>query len=135
VSGVKPGDRIAAVIANVPEAIVGALAAAAIGAVWSSCSPDFGVRGILDRFGQIEPVAIIAVDGYTYGGTRFDILTKLREVLEHLPTVRTTVIVPLLEERPEISILPTSILWRDWLAPHAGADLQFVRMSFNHPLY
>ncbi len=92
-AGVKPGDRVAGMLTNTPEAIVAALGAAAIGAVWSSCSPDFGVQGVLDRFGQIEPVVFFAVDGYQYGGKWFDCRAKVADILQGLPSVREVVMV------------------------------------------
>ena len=88
--GIVPGDRIAGYLPNLPEGVIGALAAAAVGAVWTSCSPDFGVQGVLDRFGQIEPQVLIAADGYCYGGKRFDCLAKVAAALEQLPSVLTT---------------------------------------------
>ena len=98
-AGVAPGDRVAGIVANMPEAIIAALAAASIGAVWSSCSPDFGVQGVLDRFGQIEPVVLVSVDGYHYGGKCFDCLGKLTEVAEQLPSVRQVVVIPVAGRR------------------------------------
>ena len=86
-AGIRPGDRVAAYLPNVPEAIVAVLGAAAVGAVWSSCSPDFGVQGVLDRFGQIEPRILIAADRYVYGGKTFDQRAKIADVLKQLPTV------------------------------------------------
>ena len=86
--GVKQGDRVAAMLPNMPEAIAGMLAAASLGAIWSSCSPDFGVEGVLDRFGQIEPVLFIACDGYWYNGKQNDVSAKVKAVLERLPSVR-----------------------------------------------
>ena len=85
--GVVAGDRVAAFIPNIPEAVVAALGAAAVGAVWSSCSPDFGVQGVLDRFGQIEPKVLVTADGYFYGGKAHDSLARVRQVLDSLPSV------------------------------------------------
>src|SRR6476646_2422463 len=85
--GIGRGDRVAASLPNVPEAIVGVLGAASVGAVWSSCSPDFGVQGVLDRFGQIEPRLLIAADSYVYGGKTFDQRPKIAAVRQQLPTV------------------------------------------------
>ena len=86
-SGIEPGDRIVAYMPNIPETIFCMLAAAACGATWSSCSPDFGARGVIDRFGQVNPRILIAVDGYTYNGKKFDISEKLTEIRQHLPTI------------------------------------------------
>ena len=93
-AGIQPGDRVASYLGNVPEAIVGVLGAAAIGAVWSSCSPDFGVQGVLDRFGQIEPRVLFAADSYHYSGKAFDQRPKIAAALETLPTVERTIIGP-----------------------------------------
>ena len=133
--GIGVGDRVAGFVANVPEAIVAALGAAAIGAVWCSCSPDFGVQGAVDRFSQIAPLVLIAVDGYQYGGTRYDCRSKVAEIAGHLPALRRTIVVPLLEDAPAPSGLPGAVAWEDWLGgirPMTGA---FERFAFNHPLY
>jgi acetoacetyl-CoA synthetase len=92
-AGVREGDRVAGIVANTPETIVAALGAAAIGAVWSSCSPDFGVQGVLDRFGQISPAVLFTVDGYVYGGKRFDCLAKAAEVARALPGLKQVVVI------------------------------------------
>jgi acetoacetyl-CoA synthetase len=134
-TGVQAGDRVAAYLPNVPEAIVGVLAAASIGAVWSSCSPDFGVQGVLDRFGQIEPRVLIAADGYHYGGKTHDLIGKLRDIVGALPTVQRTVILPFVRPAPALDGIPNAVGWADFVAAHDGADLVFERLPFNHPLY
>jgi acetoacetyl-CoA synthetase len=133
--GVGPGDRVAAVVANVPEAMIAALGAAAIGAVWSSCSPDFGVPGVLDRFGQIQPTVLIAVDGYHYSGKAIDILPKVAEVVRALPTVRQCVVVPLLRETPAIEGVPHAVLWSEFLGVAPVGEIAYERFPFDHPLY
>ena len=132
--GIGPGDRVAAYVPNIPESIVAALAAASIGAVWSSCSPDFGVQGILDRFGQIEPRVLIAADGYRYGGKTHDCLARVREVVGRLPSVERTVIVPFIGEAPALDGLPGAVSWDDLTQREAG-PIAFERLAFNHPLY
>jgi len=134
-AGVAPGERVCGIVANVPEAIVMALGAAAIGATWSSCSPDFGVQGILDRFGQIDPSVLCSVDGYAYGGRRFDCLEKLAAVVPRLPSVRDVVIMPLADARPDVSRVPNARLWHDWLAEAGDEPIEWTRFPFNHPLY
>ena len=134
-SGVVAGDRVAAIVANVPEAIIAALGAAAIGAVWSSCSPDFGVRGVLDRFGQIAPRVLFSVDGYFYAGKRHDCLAKLEEVARALPSVTRVVLIPLAEASPTISQVPRALLWDEWLAPYSAAEIAFEPLPCSHPLY
>lgn len=132
--GVQKGDRVAAIVSNVPEAIVAALATATIGAVWSSCSPDFGIAGIVDRFGQIAPVVLFSVDGYHYGGRRFDCLGRLTEVASRLPSVRQIVVIPFAGSDEPAPV--SSSRWDDWLAT-ADADDEFVfeAFPFAHPLY
>jgi acetoacetyl-CoA synthetase len=132
--GIGPGDRVGAYLPNMPEAIVAALAAASIGAVWSSCSPDFGVQGVLDRFGQIEPRILIAADGYFYGGRTRDSLERVREVATALHTVDRVVIVPYVDPAPRIADLPKAVLWEHFVDGH-DTELIFERLPFNHPLY
>jgi len=119
--GIRAGDRVAAYLPNTPEAIVGVLGTAAIGAVWSSCSPDFGVQGVLDRFGQIEPRLLIAADRYVYGGKTFDQRPKIAEAVARLPTL--------------VRAIAGEAEWDAFLAPHRGAPLSFERLPFDHPLY
>ena len=126
---------MAAYLPNIPEAIVGMLAASAIGAVWSSCSPDFGVAGVLDRFGQIAPTVLLGVDGYVYGGKRFDCLEKLAAVREGLPSVRCALVVPHASASPDLGAIRDGASWPEALGPHAGVPLAFAAFPFNHPLY
>ena len=134
-AGVVPGDRVCGIVANVPEAIIAALGAAAVGAVWSSCSPDFGVQGVLDRFGQIAPVVLFSVDGYHYAGKTHDCLDKLRQIAARLPTVRRIVVIPLLEESPDLTGLEDAVGWHEWRQAPPTADIPFERFPFAHPLY
>ena len=134
-AGVVPGDRIAAIVPNVPEAIVGALGAAAIGAVWCSCSPDFGIQGVVDRFGQIAPAALIAVDGYQYNGKQYDSRSTLAAVVQQLPTLRRIVVVPRLDPASGRVDLDGAVAWDDWLRSVAPIDGALERFPFDHPLY
>jgi acetoacetyl-CoA synthetase len=134
-AGVGAGDRVAGIVANVPEAMIAALGAAAIGAVWSSCSPDFGVEGVLDRFGQIAPAFLVAVDGYSYAGKRHEVTAKVEAVARALPSLRGTVVVPLLAERPTIASIPQAVLWQDWLEGAPDLGPRFERFPFQQPLY
>ena len=102
-SGVGVGDRVAAMLPNIPEAIAAMLAATSIGAIWSSCSPDFGERGVLDRFGQIEPKLFITVDGYWYNGKPIRIADKLKSIVAQLPTATTVVVVPYLGDATAVA--------------------------------
>jgi acetoacetyl-CoA synthetase len=133
--GVEPGDRVVAYMPNVPEAIVAFLASASIGAIWSSCSPDFGPASVIDRFAQIEPKVLFAVDGYRYGGKDFDrreVLAKLREAM---PSLRRTVVLPYLDPDPDLSSLRDVSRWDHLLARGEGAELAFERVPFDHPLW
>jgi acetoacetyl-CoA synthetase len=132
--GVTAGDRVAAFVPNVPEAVVAALGAAAIGAVWSSCSPDFGVQGVVDRFGQIAPRILLAADGYFYAGKQHDSLKRVAQIVDSLPTVTKTVIIPYVARSPELDDLRDAVLWEEFVAD-AGDDPRFEPLPFNHPLY
>jgi acetoacetyl-CoA synthetase len=136
-AGVQPGDRVAAYTPNLPEAIIAMLATTSIGAIWSSASPDFGVQGVLDRFGQIEPAVLFTVDGYWYNGKPQPILDKLAAIVERLPTVRRVVVTPYLQDDrvPDLSGIPRAASWNDFVAPFAPAALAYERLPFNHPLY
>jgi acetoacetyl-CoA synthetase len=135
-AGVRTGDRVAGYLPNLPETIIAMLAAASLGAVWSSCSPDFGVKGVLDRFGQIEPRVLVATDGYRYAGKEIDLLGRVRAVSDAIPAIERVVIVPYLRQTPDLNALPGATLWPDFLAPHAGrAEPHFTRLPFDHPLY
>ena len=133
--GVKRGDRVVAYLPNIPEAVVGFLATASIGAVWSSCSPDFGPGSVIDRFAQIEPKVLLAVDGYRYGGRDFDRREILAGVQAQMPTLRHTVIVPYLAEDPDLTPLSNAMRWDQLLSLDASADLTFERVPFDHPLW
>ena len=138
--GVVAGDRVAGFLPNVPEAVVAMLAASSIGALWSSCSPDFGVAGVLDRFGQIEPKVLVTADGYRYGGKTHDSLARAREFVAELPSVERVVIVPHLArlhgESDAAFDVPNAVTWSHALAAHAAVmEPAFVRLPFDHPLY
>ena len=133
--GLEKGDRVGAYLPNMPEAIIAMLAATSLGAIWSSCSPDFGVQGVLDRFGQIEPKVVFAADGYHYNGKTHDSLGKVAEILGSLPSVERTVIVPYTREAPPLDGLPNAMMLGDFTAPFEAADMVFERFEFNHPLY
>jgi acetoacetyl-CoA synthetase len=132
---VKPGDRVAAIVSNMPEAIIGLLATSSIGAIWSSCSPDFGVQGVLDRFGQIEPTVLLSVDGYWYGGKRIDVLGKLGEIVKQLPSVKRVAVIPYLDETPDVGGVDRAVTLPDFLRDFAPADIAFEQLPFDHPLY
>ena len=139
--GVGPGDRVAAWLPNRPEAVITMLAAASLGAVFSSCSPDFGTLGVLDRFGQIEPVVLVAAAGYHYNGAAIDCRPRLAEIRAGLPSVRTTVVVPARSASPDDASAPIAppdgtVAWDDLLDPHRDrAALRFRALPFDHPWY
>ncbi|HEU5252721.1 MAG TPA: acetoacetate--CoA ligase [Solirubrobacterales bacterium] len=133
--GVERGDRVVAYLPNIPEATVAFLATASIGAVWSSCSPDFGPASVVDRFAQIEPKVLFAVDGYRYGGKDFDRRDVVSHLQEAMPSLRQTVVLPYLAAEPDISALRDATGWGELLAAGEGAPLEFERVPFDHPLW
>lgn len=133
-AGVREGDRVAAVVPNMPEAVVFMLAATALGAVWSSCSPDFGVQGVLDRFGQISPKILIGVDGYFYNGRSHATLSKLKEIHCNLPSVETMVVVSLLGDET-VSSTTDVVAYTDFIGPFESGEIEFRQFRFDHPLY
>ena len=133
--GVQRGDRVAAYLPNVPEAVIALLACASIGAVWSSCSPDFGAGSVVDRMAQIEPKVLLAADGYRYGGKDYDRTDVVARLQEEIPTLQKTVVLPYLAEEPDTSQLENVVMWDDLLAWHEGAELTFEQVPFDHPLW
>ncbi|HEX2729921.1 MAG TPA: acetoacetate--CoA ligase, partial [Rubrobacteraceae bacterium] len=133
--GVGRGDRVVAYIPNVPEAMVALLACASLGAVWSSCSPDFGVGSVVDRFAQIEPKVLLAVDGYRYGGKDYDRTDVVARLQREIPSLQKTIVLPYLKEDPDTSGLEDVVLWDALLAAHEGAELTFEPVPFDHPLW
>ncbi|MCX2695452.1 acetoacetate--CoA ligase [Brucella sp. YY2X] len=134
--GVKPGDRVAGMMPNMPEAVALMLAASSIGAVWSSCSPDFGAQGVLDRFGQIEPKLFFACDGYWYNGKRIDVSDKIAEVTARLPSSKRSVIVPYLGEAEAVASKARNGIALDAaLDPFSAKAVEFMRLPFDHPIY
>ncbi len=134
-AGVEAGDRVAAYLPNMPETVAAMLAASSLGAIWSSCSPDFGVQGVVDRFGQIEPKVLFAADGYYYNGKSHDCLGKLAEILNRMPPVARTVIVPYMRAAPPLDGLPGAVMLDDFIAGFEAGEIAFRRLPFNHPLY
>jgi acetoacetyl-CoA synthetase len=135
--GIAPGDRVVAYLPNTPEAIIGMLASASIGAVWSSCGPDFGTRGVLDRYSQLAPKLLFCVGGYSYGGKAFDRRADTREIIGQLPTLSHVVHIPYLDLDDRTPITPHALLWSDVLAgPDPGRDaFRFEQVPFAHPLW
>ena len=134
--GVTRGDRVAGFLPNVPEAVIAMLATASIGALWSSCSPDFGVKGVLDRFGQIEPKVLFCADGYRYAGKEIDCLERVREIVDALPQLERVVVVPYLTPDPDARMIRRAVGWRDFApSDEFPPPLEFERLPFDHPLY
>jgi acetoacetyl-CoA synthetase len=143
-AGVGVGDRVAGYMPNVPETVVAMLAAASLGAVWSSCSPDFGVNGVLDRFGQIAPKVLFAADGYVYAGKEIDVTGRVAAIARAIPSVARVVLVPFLRDSVDAGAVPNGVAWRDFAAADAvdgtasdapASGPEFVRLPFDHPLY
>jgi acetoacetyl-CoA synthetase len=134
-AGVTAGDRVAGYMPNLPETVVAMLAATSLGAVWSSCSPEFGLRGVLDRFGQIAPKVLFCADGYRYNGQRFDSLERVREIVAAIPAIERVVVAPYLEERPRIADIPRAILYDDFVGREGAPFSGFEQLPAEHPLY
>ncbi len=139
-AGVKPGDRVVGYLPNMPETIIAMLAASSLGAVWSSCSPDFGVRGVLDRFGQIEPKILFAADGYYYNGKRHDCLAKAADIVAGLDSLEATVIIPYGDggggDAPvDLGPLAGAVTLDDFTRDFRPSEIAFAQLPFDHPLY
>ncbi|MBK5103412.1 MAG: acetoacetate--CoA ligase [Burkholderiales bacterium] len=134
-AGVQSGDRVAGYLPNLPETMMAMLASASIGAIWSSCSPDFGVQGVLDRFGQIEPKVLFVADGYWYNGKAIDALARVAEIAHRLPTLKRVVVVPYLGASPDVSAVPNAQRLAEFVAPYTARDIEFAQLPFDHPLY
>ncbi|HOX25842.1 MAG TPA: acetoacetate--CoA ligase [Candidatus Krumholzibacteria bacterium] len=134
-AGVGAGDRVAGFLPNVPETVIAMLGAASLGAIWSSCSPDFGAQGVSDRFGQISPKVLIATDGYLYGGKSGDVLPTVARLRAVLAGLVATVIVPNHPAPPDLAGLPGAVAWRDWLDAAPDRPLAFHQAPFDHPLF
>ncbi len=132
-AGVQANDRVAGLLPNMPEAIIAMLATTSIGAIWSSCSPDFGVQGVFDRFYQIQPKILFAADGYYYNGKSYDAMDKIRELVEKIPCIEKTIVIPYLQPQPNLTSLPNAVYFQDFRQPSAA--LNFAQLPFNHPVY
>ena len=133
--GLRAGDRAAAFIPNIPEAGMLALAALSQGIIWSSCSPDFGVDGVVERFGQIEPKVLFCADGYRYHGQEHDTLERVRGIVERLPTLRKAVVVPTLDAHVDVSDVPKAVRLDEWLRRYTAGAIAFAQLPFDHPVY
>lgn len=130
--GVQVGDRVAGYLPNMPETIIAMLAASSLGAIWSSCSPDFGVSGVVDRFGQIAPKVLVVADGYFFKGNPISCLEKMTEIVAAIPSITRVLVAPLISQRPNLSAIPNAVTWQDL---PVAAELHYEQLPFNHPLY
>lgn len=133
--GIKPGDRVVGFMPNMPQSIIAMLAAVSMGAVWSSCSPDFGIKGVLDRFGQIKPKVLFTANGYMFKGKPLDSLERIANILKELPSIEKVVVVPYTERDPDISAVPKSVHYREFKSSKDGLAIEFKQFPFDHPLY
>jgi len=131
--GVGRGDRVVAYLPNIPEAVVALLATSSLGAIWSSCSPDFGTRAVVDRFSQLDPKVLFAVDGYRYGGKDFDRTTEIGEIERSLPSLRATVVLPYLRPNETPARTEKRVSWAELVSE--SAPLEFAQLPFEHPLW
>ena len=134
-AGVVSGDRIAGYLPNCPAAVIAMLATASLGAVWSSCSPDFGVEGVVDRFGQIAPKILIAGDGYFYNGRQVSVLDRIAEIATRLPSLVRTVVLPYADPEPALTRIPLAISWQDFTRAFEPQAVRYLALPFDHPLY
>ncbi|CAN2045969.1 Acetoacetyl-coenzyme A synthetase [Candidatus Magnetomoraceae bacterium gMMP-1] len=133
--GVSVGDRVVGFMPNMPQTIIAMLASASIGAAWSSCSPDFGIKGILDRFGQIKPKVLFTANGYFFKGKKLDSVERISNILKQLNSVQKVVVVPYTEEKADISSLPNAVHYDDFISSKSNLSIEFEQLPFDHPLY
>jgi acetoacetyl-CoA synthetase len=134
-AGVRKGDRVGGFMPNIAETVIAMLASTSIGAIWSSSSPDFGIKGVLDRFGQIEPKVLFAADGYFYNGKAFDSLERVSGIVKQLRSTEKIIVVPYVNQNPDLSGLPNAQLWQDFMVDEENLSIDFEQVSFSHPLY
>ena len=134
-AGVKTGDRVAGFVPNLPESVIAMLAATSLGAAWSSCSPDFGIKGVLDRFGQVQPKVLFTADGYFFKGKALDSLDRIADIVGRIPSVERVVVIPYARQRPDIGGISKAILYDDFRSGQTGLEIDFSQLPFDHPLY
>ena len=133
--GVAAGDRVVGFVPNMPAAIIAMLAATSLGATWSSCSPDFGIKGVLDRFGQIKPKVLFTANGYFFKGKKLDSLDRIGNIIKELPSIEKVVVVPYTEQEPDISAIPNAVHYESFKSSEPDFDIEFEQLPFDHPLY
>ncbi len=134
-AGVTAGDRVVGFTPNMPQTVFAMLAATSIGAVWSSCSPDFGIKGVLDRFGQIKPKILFTADGYFFKGKKIDSLGRIADILQKLPSIEKVIVIPYTSDSPDIGPVAHAVHYRDFRATEDQLDIRFEQLPFDHPLY
>jgi len=133
--GVEKGDRVVGFMPNIPETVVAMLAATSLGAVWSSCSPDFGFQGVMDRFGQVQPKVLFAADGYYYNGKTFSSLDRISRVKAEIKSIQKVVVVPFTQERPDLAGISDAVIFGELMGSGPTPEMEFVPVPFDHPLY
>ena len=133
--GIQPGDRVVGFMPNMPESIIAMLAATSMGAAWSSCSPDFGIKGVLDRFGQIKPRVLFTANGYSFKGKKLDSMERISHILKELPSIEKVVVVPYTEQQADISAVANAVHYQDFRSSESGLEIEFEQLPFDHPLY
>jgi acetoacetyl-CoA synthetase len=134
-AGIRPGDRVAGYLPNMPEAVMAMLAATSVGASWTSCSPDFGVQGVVDRFGQVEPRILFCADGYYYNGKRFDSLARLPEILERIPSIERAVVAAYGDETPSVEPIGRAVTLDGFTGEFEAGEMAYAHLPFDHPVY
>ena len=132
--GIKSGDRIAGFMPNIPETVISMLATSSIGGIWSSSSPDFGIKGVLDRFQQIKPKVLFVTNGYYYNGKQYNLIKKINAIVKELPSLEKVVVIPYSNNNFEISKVFKGITWDDFISGNSS-PLVFDQLPFDHPLY
>jgi acetoacetyl-CoA synthetase len=133
--GIQPGDRVVGFMPNMSESMIAMLAATSMGATWSSCSPDFGIKGVLDRFGQIKPRVLFTANGYFFKGKKLDSLARISDILKELPSIEKVVVVPYTEPKADISAVANGVHYQDFRSSESGLEIEFEQLPFEHPLY
>ena len=133
--GIQPGDRVVGFMPNMPESIIAMLAATSLGATWSSCSPDFGIKGVLDRFGQIKPRVLFTANGYSFKGKKLDSIERISNILKELPSIEKVVVVPYTEQKADIGAIANAVHYQDFRSSESGLEIEFEQLPFDHPLY
>ncbi|MGD9413153.1 MAG: AMP-binding protein, partial [Desulfobacterales bacterium] len=133
--GIEAGDRVVGFMPNMPQSIIAMLAATSLGASWSSCSPDFGIKGVLDRFGQIKPRVLFTANGYSFKGKKLDSLGRISDILKQLPSIEKVIVVPYTEQKADISAVANAVHYQDFRSAESGLEIEFKQLPFEHPLY